>query len=326
MAAHGQPVVVDLLLIQLDLPARHPCVQQHEYAPVVQRKFQRRRREVFARGQVESAVAAPPQQAFHVDHGVVAPVDLRLHELHVVRVDRDVQLLADEVRPLAGDHFRPLPLFLQFVHVQQHAQRRVGLDPLAAVVRVVAFVHFGDVAKHAIRHVCGQLAFHRVREQAVKIGQRPVDDVAHGRDVDDERLRPLDHLALDDVRQLEVAVFVDFVEDSHVRVQAVQPLAVAGARLDAGAHGVVVYAVAQRPESRGQIAAGLDLLAAFVEHDARLLLRVCQQIDVRAALAVLACAVGGVAGQHGAFAVAGAHHDQRLAVPAQARLFVHPPV
>ena len=119
---------------------------------------------------------------------------------------------------------------------------------------------------------------------------------------------------------------MDFVKNGHVRVQAVQALAVAAAVFDGGVHFVIIDAIPQRAEARGQEAAGLDLGLALSKNNACLLFAVCQQIHVRAALPVLAGSKRGVSGHHGAFAVAGAHQDQPFTVAPQPGLPIHPAV
>ena len=301
-------------------------MQLDEDPPVVERKLQRGGRKVFPVRQVEAPVAPPAQQLALVDRVPVALQHFRLHEGHVVGVDHDVELLRDEVRALLRDVLVALPDLLQVAQLQQVAQRGVRLDPFAAVFDVVGVIQLTDEAEHPVPDRRVELPGDGVREEVVVVRQRPVDHAAHRADVEDQRLLPLRGLPLEDVDQLEVPVLVDLIEDRHVRVEAVQALAVAAPVADRRPLRVVVDAVAQRPEARREVARGHDLSAALVEDDARLFLGVGQQVDVRAPLAVLARAEGRVAGHQGRLAVAGADQDQPFAEAPQPGLFVHPAV
>ena len=301
-------------------------MQKHEHTPVVERKFQRRRSEILAAGQVKAAVAAAAQQGFFLYGAIVAAQHLRLHKGHVVGVHRNVELFAKEVGTLRRYVLVAFPCFAQVFNFQQHTQRRVGFNPCAIVFGVIMFIQFCNKRKHAVGHILGQLAAHCVGEKVVEIGKRAVDDVAHSRYVDHEGLRALDDFALDDVDELKIPVFVDFVKNRHVRVQAVQSAAVARPVPDARAHGVIVNAVAQCAKTRRKESTGLDLAVALVEHDSGLLLAVGQQVNVRTTLAVFAGTVGGIACQHGTLSVAGAHYDQAFTKATQAVFLAYPSV
>ena len=211
--------------------------------------------------------------------------------------------------------------------MQHNAQTGVRLYPAAGVLDVVPGIQLRDIRKKPVGYLRLDLArYQHIGKKPVVVRQRPVRHITHGGDVQDERLAALHVLALDDVDELVVSKFVDFIKNSHVRVQAVQPFAVAGAMADAGAHRVIVYAVAQRAEALRQRLAGANLPQTLVENDARLVFAVRQQVNIRAAFAILASAKGRIARHQRAFAVAGADQNQSFAESAQPCPLVYPAV